>query len=215
MSNIWTEENVQKWIDDAGYNAKVSKIIRYRVGKQLRTDIEVTCVECGKLFQRNCCDYRHSGNGKCQVCNHKKIGPPPQYRNSIWDSEYKEQAIQYGLTNLQMQTIMPMSNKPINIPCPHCNSTNIISPNHLFVRGFSCSKCGDDISYPNKFIYSVLHQLNIDYQPEYKPQWAKNKKYDIFIKEYSMIIEMHGRQHYDSDFSSLGGKTLEEEQYND
>lgn len=72
MSNIWTEEGVQKWLDDAGYDAKVLGIIRYKVGKQLRTDIEVTCVKCGKPFQRNWYNYRREGDGMCFECADKR-----------------------------------------------------------------------------------------------------------------------------------------------
>lgn len=74
MANIWTKDGVQKWINDAGYNASVLDIIRYKVGKQLRTDIEVTCIDCKEPFQRNWYNYRREGNGRCFECADKIRG---------------------------------------------------------------------------------------------------------------------------------------------
>ena len=71
MSNIWTKERVQKWINDAGYDATVLDIIRYKVEKQLRTDIKVTCIDCKQPFQRNWYNYRREGNGRCFECADK------------------------------------------------------------------------------------------------------------------------------------------------
>ena len=71
MSNVWTKDKVQSWIDEVGYNATVLDIIRYNVGEQRRTDIEVTCVDCGKPFRRNWYNYRREGNGRCFECADK------------------------------------------------------------------------------------------------------------------------------------------------
>ena len=101
--------------------------------------------------------------GRCPVCTHKIIGPSPEYKNSIWASEYRKIAEYYGVTEYQMKTIMPMSKKKIEVTCPICGYKKLISPHNLFCQGFSCSKCSDGISYPEKFIMSLLNQLNISY----------------------------------------------------
>lgn len=150
--------------------------------------------------------------GRCPVCTHKIIGPSPEYKNSIWASEYRKIAEYYGVTEYQMKTIMPMSKKKIEVTCPICGYKKLISPHNLFCQGFSCSKCSDGISYPEKFIMSLLNQLNISYVYDKPTNWSQNKRYDFVLNNYNCIIETHGLQHYEE---CTRGKSLKEEQEND
>ncbi|HAT4302323.1 TPA: hypothetical protein I9089_002430 [Clostridium perfringens] len=81
-------------------------------------------------------------------------------------------------------------------------------------KSIGCS-CRDGKSYPEKFMRSLLEQLNVDFEIEYSPSWIDNKRYDFYIKECNCIIEVHGKQHYDGSFKVKGGRTLEEEKQND
>lgn len=148
----------------------------------------------------------------CPICSGKAIGQPPEYKNSIWASEYKEMFSKY-LTEEQMKTNMPHSHKKINAICPECGKYKMISPDRI-LKGFGCI-CGDGISYPNKFMYSLLDQINIDFQTEYSPKWVNGKRYDFYIPSINCIIENHGIQHYDKGFEFIGGRTIEEEHEND
>lgn len=61
-------------------------------------------------------------------------------------------------------------------------------------------KSMDSISIPEKFMLSILKQLDIDYiyQLNHKKfQWCNNFRYDFYLPEYNTIIETHGGQHYD------------------
>lgn len=153
-----------------------------------------------------------SGHG-CPVCATipRQIGPAPEYKNSIWTSEYKDFFTQY-LSEEQMKVTMPMSNKKIGIPCPNCGCVKNTSPNNLFHNGFCCDKCSDGISYPEKFMMSLLDLLHINYHKEYSPNWANGKIYDFYLSDYSCIIETHGIQHYEE---SNRGRDLIVEQAND
>lgn len=149
---------------------------------------------------------------KCPVCSHRTIGK--NFENSIWTSEYKEFFANY-LTEEQMKTAMPNSSKPITMICPDCGRQKAISPNRLFrTHSLGCI-CSDGVSYPNKFIYSLLNQLDIEYKPEYTFEWSDKRRYDIYIPTLNCIIENHGEQHYDNSFTHLDSRTLEEEQAND
>lgn len=82
--------------------------------------------------------------------------------------------------------------------------------------GLSCPKCSDGISIGEKIMYNVLSQLNITIETQKSFLWSENRRYDFYIPSIEMIIETHGGQHYlKNGFSSLGGKTLEEEKLND
>jgi hypothetical protein len=109
------------------------------------------------------------------------------------------------------------SDKKIIPICPDCKTVKdkeIYIGNIYETKSIGC-ECGDSISYPTKFIYSMLKQLNIDFKREKIFDWAKNKRYDFYIPEINTIIEVNGRQHYSTSFVGIGGRTLLEEQSND
>lgn len=97
--------------------------------------------------------------------------------------------------------------------CEHCGRTNEISGNTFCSKKYLPCACGDNVSYPNKFITSVLDQLNISFKTEHSFKYGtKHKRYDHYIQNLNCLIENHGIQHYEQ---SRRGRTLEEEQLND
>lgn len=81
-------------------------------------------------------------------------------------------------------------------------------------HGVACA-CSDGWSYPNKFMYSLLEQIGVDFTPEKTFDWSKNRIYDDYI-EYNglkIITEQHGKQHYDRPIRD--SRSLEQEQEND
>lgn len=90
--------------------------------------------------------------------------------------------------------------------CPNCGEVYKHKKiRDVYQSGFSCKSCSDGISYPNKFIYNLLKQIEnqLDFLiSEYTPEWGvfyfKNTKrksrYDIYFgingKQY--IVEMDG-----------------------
>ena len=109
------------------------------------------------------------------------------------------------------------SDKYILTKCPDCKNIRKMKISDLYVNGFSCKKCGDGISYPEKFMFSILEQLNINFETQKIFEWALKNKYDYYFKieTYTFLIETHGRQHYEKSFSTCGGRNIKEEQEND
>ena len=94
--------------------------------------------------------------------------------------------------------------------CPYCGYEKYISIVSGISHGFSCPRCGDGRSFPNKFITSLLVQLQtkryFDFKPEKIFEWSKNlfntksyRQYDFYVVDgdREIIIEAHGRQHFD------------------
>jgi hypothetical protein len=96
--------------------------------------------------------------------------------------------------------------------CPSCGTVSKHLISNVVRRGFSCPACSDGISYPNKFMANMLNQLGVHYTSEYSFSDAKYR-YDFYLTNYNIIIEMHGRQHYEK--WNVSKRTLEEEQEND
>ena len=108
------------------------------------------------------------------------------------------------------------SNVKLSWICPDCGNERILSPNKMVINKSNCSVCNNDISYPEKFVTSLLNQAGMHFEREKIFDWSNNKRYDFYIPTHNCIIETHGKQHYsNSDFSYLGGRTCSEEQYND
>lgn len=171
--------------------------------------IEHKCKKCNYIWSPTP-DYIINGGG-CPVCAGKAIGFAPEYRNSIFASKFHDFFASY-LTEEQMKQYMPYSNKKIDMVCPDCGQHKKLSPSTLLGNGLGCT-CSDGQTYPNKFVYSLLNQLKIEYIHEYSPDWIKPKRYDIYIPSLSCIIENHGVQHYIE--CTFTQRTLEEEQAND
>lgn len=110
------------------------------------------------------------------------------------------------------------SNVKVPMICPFCHSKKMYEISKLSVHGFSCSFCNDSISYPNKFISSVLSQLNIEYDTEKRFDWChflfKGKDrigvYDFYFKinDCEYIIEADGLWHFQD--NTLSGIIKEE-----
>jgi len=113
------------------------------------------------------------------------------------------------------------SNKRMELKCPDCNFEKVMRVYKLSNKGFSCPRCSDNISYSEKFMISLLDQLNIKYiyQLTKKSQeWCDSFMYDFYIEieKEKIIIETNGCQHYEiNGFQKLGNYTLEDTVNND
>lgn len=93
------------------------------------------------------------------------------------------------------------SSKYVWAVCPHCEYKKFMKVEDLVLSGFSCKRCSDGLSYPNKFAYNVFMQIEDqyeEYESEYSPDWIKPKRYDncILLKNGErIIVEMDGAFH--------------------
>lgn len=55
------------------------------------------------------------------------------------------------------------SSKILELKCPECGFEKSMRVSKLSYKGFSCPRCSDNISYSEKFMISLLDQLNVNY----------------------------------------------------
>lgn len=106
----------------------------------------------------------------------------------------------------------PRSNKKISVICPNCGITkdNVTIDNINKNKSISCI-CGDGVSYPEKFIYSMLKQLNLKFETQYSPKYLNKKRSDFYIPSLNLVIEADGRiGHEGGIVHSKSNKTIEE-----
>ena len=110
------------------------------------------------------------------------------------------------------------SGKIITTICPNCKYEKNLPIRNLWSKGFSCPKCGDKIPYPEKYMYNLLEQLNIDFISQLtksKYKWCEDYKYDFYIPLITSIIETHGMQHYKESTGNWKNEGIDKLQEND
>lgn len=111
------------------------------------------------------------------------------------------------------------SGKSIEFICPRCGSTVIQIVHNVTTRGLSCKMCGDGISFGEKFIFNLLDQLGVSFETHVTFPWSDRRIYDVCVHDNInnslYLLEIHGAQHYNGGFESIGGRTYQEELNND
>lgn len=146
------------------------------------------------------CDFGHvwdelagnalQGHG-CPYCSNQRV---LRGFNDLWTTDPEVAAL---LTNPQDGYICTRGSEiKLDFTCKNCGYVSKHTVNNAIKHGVSCPKCSDGISFANKFMFNMLEQLQVDFEYEYT-MVGKKYRYDFFLKKYNMIIEMHGRQHYE------------------
>lgn len=152
----------------------------------------------------------------CPVCSGKQVSPGYNDFNTLYPELSK-----YLLNYEDGASIAKSSRERKNIKCPYCGYIFSKRICDLVTYGFSCPRCNDGISYPNKFMFNSLLQIQNTFKiliREYSPEWCyfniDNKthkgKYDIYFELYNnkkYIIEMDGAFH--SNDNKMNGMTME------
>ena len=197
----------RKYIKDK--NGRTRKMYKYKCnkcgfdgGKHWSTEDKCYKDEC--LIEES--SLLHGGG--CSCCNGNKIvveGINDITTTASWMVKYfqggHEEAKLYAKT----------SRTKINPICPCCgkNRNKKTSIKDIYNhKGFNCPFCSDNFSYPNKFMFNLLKQLNIEFETEYSPNWIKPKRYDFYIPSKNLIIEMDGGFHNKD--NNMNGQTAEE-----
>ena len=189
---------------------KILMQIKIKHGHRIEKGYKYQCLKdkyIGKISECNLVN----GCG-CPICSNNKIKIGI---NDMWTTN-PELAKLLANPN-DGYKYMQQSNKKVDWRCPQCN--NIIKNkdiSKIYYYGLSCPRCSDGISYPEKFMYNLLKQLEIDFEYQYSPKWCnykfkgKNKRgrYDFYILSKQIIIEMDGGWHKED--NNLSGQTKEE-----
>ena len=170
------------------------------------------CLKCGN--EDSVIEYSlHSQNCGCNAC----CIPPKKIVKGINDiSTTAPWMMRYISDKDYISNNAKYSKVKTKMVCPDCGRVHMKSALNVYANhGLSCP-CSDNWSFPNKFMYAVLENANIDFQSEKLFDWSFGKIYDDYI-EYNgktIIIEMQGSQHFDRSISEKA-RTLEEEKEND
>ena len=163
------------------------------------------------------CEYGHEweatvsnrsrGNG-CPYCSgHKTI----ENINNLAITH--PHLVKYFLNKEDTIKYKAQSGKEVELMCPICKYIKRMRIQDLTKQGFSCPCCSDGISYPEKVMALILKILNIKFKKQHKFDGYKYL-YDFYLIDYDIILEVHGKQHYEGNRHS-SWKSYEEEHEND
>jgi len=136
---------------------------------------------------------------RCPVCSSHKI---VKGINDMWTTNPELAKLLNNADDGYKYT--QYSSKRVDWKCQECGE--IIKNKRISDicrQGLSCPKCSDGISYPEKFMYNLLKQLDIGFEYQKKFDWCNyelngKKKYciyDFYIPSKKLIIEMDGHFH--------------------
>ena len=156
--------------------------------------IDLECTICGYKWSPVASDVLEHGN--CPMCFKKQMGMAIRGVNDLWTTHPEIAAMLENQNDGYVYSYG--SGKKLNFICPYCGYKFKTSPNQITSSSITCPRCSDGISYPEKFMQSMLNQLNLEYDYQYKSDWSKNYSYDfhLFFGDKEYIIEMDGYFHY-------------------
>lgn len=161
------------------------------------------------------------GLHSCAVCDNKVV---VKGINDVATTQ--PELVQYIHDKSIIHSITKRSERQIELECPICHTIKIGKLKDLAKYGFSCPKCGDGRTIPNKLMYLILEQGGLDFECEVNFEWCSfplfNRKdkfthgiYDFVVRSKNLIIEMDGGLGHGKKLHSRSKKTLEETLYRD
>lgn len=193
------------------------------------TSVHWICGTCGHKWE-SIIISRAKGHG-CPLCGGRTCVSGKNDIITKYENETNEETknklkelIKCFINYEDARLYTPNSNKEILMKCPDCGEIVSKSICDVFNKGFHCKICSDKISYPNKFIYSLMKQLKLDVLDREwnRPDWMRatnSSKYsfDIYF-EYNgnkYVVEAdgglgHGKRKYNSAETDVDGKQRDE-----
>uniref|UniRef100_A0AAU8GRW0 Homing endonuclease n=1 Tax=Mammaliicoccus phage MSShimriz1 TaxID=3230127 RepID=A0AAU8GRW0_9VIRU len=90
------------------------------------------------------------------------------------------------------------SRRKIECMCPDCGYKKNIAPYTLAKHGIMCPICSKGTSYPELFMMAYLEVKGIKYEYQKVFKDLSNRRFDFYLPEENIVIEIHGLQHYEN-----------------
>jgi len=174
-----------------------------------KTPIRIRHNVCGTVYSVRPDDFKRGK--RCKPCS---IIKRSKSRGKTTE-EFKEQV--YSLVSDEYEVLSEYKNWKTKVKIYHskCGITYDVQPNS-FLQGRRCPNCKYSIG--ENLIKDYLETHNIEYERQVKYKGLVDKRhlsYDFYLKNYNLLIEYQGRQHYKSVKRYGGDKHLHVQQKHD
>lgn len=195
----WTKENFKYQIGDkvpGGTIVAYTPLIEGygKKGKPVyKKAYYVLCNVYKKIFKRKEADILKSKSSPYQT------GQIVCFENSIFKT--RPDLVKYFYNKDDSLRHTKGSNRDVLLKCPECDNVFKSNPNNLSYKGFNCKMCSTGMSIGEKAMLSLIKINNIKVIKEkiyndLKTENDKHYRFDFYLPEYNLIIEIHGEQHY-------------------
>lgn len=148
------------------------------------THVVISCKEHGDFKQLPTSHLQGRGCPKCAIKN--KSLSKEQFiikSNKIHNSKYDYSKISYKNNHTKVIIICPIHGEFEQTPMCH-------------LRGKGCPICKS--SKGELTLENIFKKYNIKYKSQYNtPEIINNYKIDFYLPDYRILIEFHGKQHYE------------------
>lgn len=150
---------------------------------------KIKCLTCGYEFERTESDVERERG--CPCCSGRIV---VSGINDMWTTNPELAKLLSDPNDGYKYT--EFANQILEWKCPDCGELIHKIVSTVNERGLGCRSCGNGISYPNRFMFNFLKNLNINFKSEKTFCWSNGRIYDFYLEDYNYIIEVHGMQHY-------------------
>lgn len=183
-TNRLTQEQFEVGVHKNNPNLKITSEF-----KSLHSKISYKCMICGFEDIINDCNSLYRGHTGCGGCSGRKL-----YKGHNDFATKFPDLVKYFVNKEDAENNTYGSANIVKTICPTCGNIKNMKIVDIYSKGFSCPKCSDGFSKPERFMYNLLSQLNIDFETEVEFGWDKKRyRYDFVYK--NIIIEMDGGFH--------------------
>lgn len=170
--------------------------------------IQVRHIKCNSIISKRADSVLYGKKCSCPVCDNNFGGLVIKGYNDL--ATVNPDFVQFLKNKDDAYIYSNNSNKKIELICPICKYMFKQICNQAVNRGLCCPKCNDNISYPEKFMFNLLKQADIDFKRQFSPSWAKPFLYDFMFdfESNKYIVEMDGQFHFNNKFSNFNRQQL-------
>lgn len=183
----YIENNCKQSIRDYSFDMKEQK-------NHIRAQIlRFTCNKCNHVNERMVANILYNGKIdklECSYCSGSK-----QLKNN---DIYLQELEQNYPDKFELLSEYKTAIDKIRVRCKRCGFIRDVRALQLLRSGY-CPKCDTKASKGEQHIAYYLQEHNINYvQQKYFKDWNIGIHYfDFYIPAYNLVLEYHGRQHYE------------------
>lgn len=151
--------------------------------------VHYVCGKCNRVNTRRVANLLRQKEF-CGYCSgHKQSKDTDEFRQELYTK--------YG-NSFELLSEYVNATTPIRIRCNNCGFIRDIKPPAFLESGY-CPKCGDKSSRGEKAIAQFLTEHGIQFETQkYFKDWDIGIHYfDFYVPQFNLVIEYHGRQHYE------------------
>lgn len=174
-------------VGDVINNSKIIKRIRFDDTYGKTKGYEMLCLETNGIFRMR--ESNVKSGQKSPYLRGYKVGPG----NSLFNDKT---TLKYLKNKEDAHKFNKRSAKKIKVECKICGFEKEIRVVDLVDYGFTCPFCTKGISFPERYMASLLNINGITYEFQKTFPNLKRRRFDFYLPNQNCVIEMNGAQHY-------------------